>query len=124
MPLRLRFSRFSITQGAEGRDASLDPVLIVAELYLRVRLADERGAEARGLVRGHLKPEHEVGGVAGGGEHALARGGAVDGAVVVLVLGELGGDRCVTRSEVASRRSSVFGIGLRRGCRSRSFKSR
>ena len=39
------------------------------------------------LVGGQQDGQHEVGGVAGGGQHALALAGLVDGALVALVGG-------------------------------------
>ena len=43
------------------------------------------------LVGGHSDEHDEIGRVAGGCEHAASCGCAVDGALVVLVLGQLGG---------------------------------
>jgi len=59
-----------ITQRAKGRNTSLDPVFVVAKHDLRVRFRHERRPEAAGFIRRHLQPQHEVGGVAGGGQHA------------------------------------------------------
>jgi len=62
-------------------------------LTLRCQAVDERDAAddpVRGQPVGGKPDEHdEVGRVAGGGERAAARGGAVDGAVIVRVGGEV-----------------------------------
>ena len=73
---------YLVLQRAEARDARLDPVGLITQLDLRVRLGHQAIPEDRRFGGGHFQPEDEVRTMSGSTQCARSRQYFVDGAPV------------------------------------------
>ena len=72
-PTTITASRVLVSKRAEAGYTSFDPVVLVTQLNLGIRLRHERGAEDRRFIARNLNPGHEVCRMTRSGQRSCSR---------------------------------------------------